>query len=44
MTRRKQTNKALTNNQTPTESMFNEHVASEMIDNGSNKSNNKKKK
>ncbi|WP_280949461.1 hypothetical protein [Halalkalibacter urbisdiaboli] len=44
MTKRKQANKALTNNQTPTESMFNEEVASEMIDNGSNKANKKRKK
>ncbi|MDV2685819.1 hypothetical protein RYX56_15745 [Alkalihalophilus lindianensis] len=42
--RNKQQNKALTNNQTPTESMFNQEVASEMIDNGSNKANEKKKK
>jgi hypothetical protein len=41
--RNKQQNKALTNNQTPTESMFNQEVASEMIDNGSNKANEKKK-
>ncbi|WP_279390754.1 MULTISPECIES: hypothetical protein [Bacillaceae] len=29
--RNPQKNKALTNNQTPTESMFNEEVASEMV-------------
>ncbi|MFC0471166.1 hypothetical protein ACFFHM_11885 [Halalkalibacter kiskunsagensis] len=42
--RNRQKGKALTNNQTPKESLFNEEVASEMIDNGTNKSNHKKKK
>ncbi|WP_198507799.1 hypothetical protein [Bacillus sp. FJAT-45037] len=41
--RNKQKNKAQTNNQTPTESMFNQEVASEMIDNGENKANRKGK-
>ncbi|WP_180316734.1 hypothetical protein [Shouchella shacheensis] len=44
MKRNKQANKAQTNNQTPTESMFNEEVASEMIDDGGNKSTDKKQK
>ncbi|MED1561783.1 hypothetical protein AJ85_01520 [Alkalihalobacillus alcalophilus ATCC 27647 = CGMCC 1.3604] len=42
--RNRQKNKAETNNQTPTESMFNEEVASEIIDNGHNKANKKRKK
>ncbi|MCM3548196.1 hypothetical protein M4D48_06360 [Alkalihalobacillus clausii] len=44
MKRNKQAKKTLTNNQTPTESMFNEEVASELIDNGTNKSSSKKPK
>ncbi|BAB04581.1 hypothetical protein P4637_15590 [Halalkalibacterium halodurans] len=39
-----QKDKAMTNNKTPTESMFNENVASEMVDNGSNRANAKGKK
>ncbi|MDQ0208320.1 hypothetical protein [Alkalicoccobacillus murimartini] len=42
--RNKQKNKALTNNQTPTETLFNEEVSSEMIDNGENKANHKQSK
>ncbi|WP_169871503.1 hypothetical protein [Shouchella patagoniensis] len=42
MKRNKQSKKALTNNQTPTESLFNEEVASELVDNGTNKSTSKK--
>ncbi|MBP3952405.1 hypothetical protein [Bacillus suaedae] len=42
--RQPQKDKALTNNQTPTETLFNEGVASEMIDNGSNRANHKNKK
>jgi hypothetical protein len=42
--RNRQKGKALTNNQTPKETLFNEEVASEMVDNGTNKSNHKKKK
>ncbi|TWI54460.1 hypothetical protein [Halalkalibacter nanhaiisediminis] len=41
--RDRQKNKAATNNQTPTETLFNQEVASEMIDNGQNKANHKKK-
>lgn len=41
--RNPQKDKALTNNQTPKETLFNEEVSSEMIDNGTNKANNKKK-
>ncbi|WP_268870957.1 hypothetical protein [Halalkalibacter akibai] len=41
--RNPQKGKALTNNQTPKENLFNEEVASEMIDNGTNKANNKRK-
>ncbi|WP_268870723.1 hypothetical protein [Alkalihalobacillus hemicellulosilyticus] len=39
--RNPQKDKAITNNKTPKESLLNEEVASEMIDNGSNKANNK---
>ncbi|MFK3939864.1 hypothetical protein ACI2JA_20345 [Alkalihalobacillus sp. NPDC078783] len=39
-----QKNKALTNNQTPTETLFNQEVASELVDNGGNKSNHKQSK
>ncbi|MFC0557466.1 hypothetical protein [Halalkalibacter alkalisediminis] len=41
--RNRQKGKALTNNQTPKENLLNEDVSSEMIDNGSNKANEKKK-
>ncbi len=41
--RDRQKNKATTNNQTPTETLFNQEVASEMVDNGQNKANHKKK-
>ncbi|MFA9456405.1 hypothetical protein [Halalkalibacter sp. APA_J-10(15)] len=39
--RNPQKEKALTNNKTPKESLLNEEVASEMVDNGSNKANKK---
>ncbi|MCM2676799.1 hypothetical protein [Alkalicoccobacillus plakortidis] len=42
--RNKQKNKALTNNQTPTETLFNQEVSSELVDNGENKSNHKHQK
>ncbi|MET3505356.1 hypothetical protein [Halalkalibacter oceani] len=40
--RQPQKNKALTNNQTPQRNLFNQEVASELVDEGGNKANKKK--